>query len=216
MWYRRLVSWIRSLFGLSQPSQPPAPVIPPRPRTQTLPMTSPLRPPQSPLDEVTPPRPQIEFPMRREPPTTVPLARLTTNSQPISGLPATGEGLSALSAFWAERDAGVPTQPPAPPPPASQPASSPLSQPLDTDFEQFEPELPEPELPGPIYPAFDVDETAEEDDLTPGSMLYRRLMILRRLVRQGVYNEGFQPDALPEQYQRYGDADGGDTPFYGE
>lgn len=213
MWYRRLVSWIRSLFGA--PRLPaPAPFVPPRPRTPTLPLTAPLRPPQGPLDGVSSPLPPIGFPTRREPPTTVPLGRLTTNSQPVSGLPTTGDGLSALSAFWAERDGGVPSQPPTPP---SQ--SAPLLQPLDADLEQlepFEPELPEPELPGPIYPAFDTDEAGDEDDITPGSMAYRRLMILRRLVRQGVYNEGFQPDALPEQYRRYGDGDGSDTPFYGE
>ena len=216
MWYRRLVSWLRSLFGLSRTSASPS--TPSRPRTPTLPLTAPLRSPQSPLDGAATPRPPIELQPRREPPSTVPLARLTTNSQPVSGLSSTSDGLSALSAFWGERDAGVPSQPLAPPQPSlsSGPLSAPLSQPLDTNFEQFDEEMPEPELPGPVYPAFGADEAADEDDMTPGSMLYRRLMILRRLVRQGVYNEGFQPDALPEQYQRYGDLDGGDTPFYGE
>jgi hypothetical protein len=38
-------------------------------------------------------------------------------------------------------------------------------------------------------------------------------MILRRLVRQRVYNEGFPPNATPEQYKIYGGDDAFSNPY---
>lgn len=43
---------------------------------------------------------------------------------------------------------------------------------------------------------------------------YRRLMALKRLVRMGIYNEGFDPNRVPEQYLNSlgrGDDLGGDS-----
>ena len=199
MWYRHLVLWLRSLVGLSPA---PAPSVPPQPRTPTLPLTAPLRPPQIPFDGA--PLPPPEIPSRRDPPTTVPLARRAGSSQPLSGTPQTGDNLGSLHMLLPGRDGAVPSQPAQPPTPSR---SSPISQPLGAGFEQAESEWLEP-----IFEAGDADEV----DIVPGSPLYRRLMMLRRLVRQGVYNEGFQSGALPEQYQHYADADGSDNPFYGE
>ncbi|HEX9038125.1 MAG TPA: hypothetical protein VF808_14165 [Ktedonobacterales bacterium] len=209
MWYRRFISWLRSLFVVPEsPASYPAPAT----RTPTLPMTAPLREPVSNWDSAPPPK--IEFPARREPPTTVPLARLAKPSQPLTGLPASGDGLSAFQLLWADRDPAPPSQPPQapiqPPPLLPEPRPEPTDtgvpqagvEPLGIDFESVD--------------DFGGEDPGEDDDVVPGSMLYRRLMILRRLVRQGVYNEGFGPDDTPEQYQRHKDADDFGNPFYGE
>ena len=205
MWYQRLLSWLRSIFA---PARTPASYTqtpPSSARTPTLPLTTPLHDPQL-LDNLAPPT-AIEFPPRREPPTTVPLARIVHPSQPLAGSPPAGDSLGALQMRWTARDNTPPSQPIQPPPPI-QPASP--SQPLNTDLTSFNRVEPEPVDFG------EEDVNDLEEDIAPGSILYRRLMILRRLVRQGVYNEGFSPDATPEQYQRYADPDSFDTPFYGE
>ncbi len=208
MWYQRLVSWIRSLFTPSIPvnGQP----SPRHDATPTLPMTAPLRDPFRPLDQIAPPPllPTVDFPLRREPPTTVPLARLTHPSQPLTGMPASGDGMSSLHMLW---DAIEPSQP-------SQPSQS------------QRPSLPSQPLSASFVPDDTIwlESAAESDDLPPdgedneselvepGSELYRRLMVLRRLVRQRIYNEGFPADATPEQYQRYGGENDFDSPFDAE
>ena len=70
--------------------------------------------------------------------------------------------------------------------------------------------------PDPVAESADLERDSDDDELLaiePGSDLGRRLTILRRLVRQGIYNEGFPPEATPEQYQRYPGQDDFDTPF---
>jgi hypothetical protein len=207
MWYQRLLAWVRSIFAPSKaaatyPSNN-SPYSPTVARTPTLPLTAPLRDPRL-LDSMPPP---IEFPPRREPPTTAPLARIAHPSQPLQGIPPAADGLGARQALWSARDNPQPSQPIQPPP--IHPA--PPSQPLSIDFARMERVEPDPDEFGE-----NAGDDLSDDEITPGSMLYRRLMILRRLVRQGVYNEGFTPDATPDQYRRYADPDGFDTPFYGE
>ena len=70
--------------------------------------------------------------------------------------------------------------------------------------------------PEPAAERADAERDGEDDTapfIEPGSDLYRRLMILRRLVRQRIYNEGFPADATPEQYQRYAGQDDFENPF---
>ncbi len=90
MWYQRIISWFRSLFttsseGNGQSTSSDA-------GTPTLPLTAPLREPLGALDQdAPPPQPRVELPPRREPPTTVPLARLAQPSQPLTGMPASND-----------------------------------------------------------------------------------------------------------------------------
>jgi hypothetical protein len=198
MWYRRFVSWLRSLFILSpEVNAQPASLDADAP---TLPMTAPLREPLEAWDESVTRPPQIvelpEFPTHREPPTTVPLARLARPSEPLTGATGSGDGIGPAQRGWISREPPQPSQP---------------TQPL--------PEAPQPREPARMD-AGPAEISASEDGgyddvalIEPGSDLYRRLMILRRLVRQRVYNEGFAPSATPEQYLRYPGQDDLDNPF---
>lgn len=197
MWYRRLVSWIRSLFTTSTQvnAQPmPRSVIPPTLRT------APLREPFSALDQSAPQfPPAVEFPPRREPPITVPLARLARPSQPLTGIPASGDSIGPLHISWVSREPSQPSQP-------TQPLTG-LPLPGDAMWPELASENADTEWGG---------EDDEPLAIEPGSDLGRRLMILRRLVRQRVYNEGFPPDATPEQYQRFPGQDDLGAPFNAE
>ena len=203
MWYRRFVSWIRSLFTTSsQVNARPMPrsAIPP-----TLPRTAPLLKPFSALDQSAPQLPPAgEFPPRHEPPTTVPLARLARPSQPLSGIPASGDGIGIgpLHITWVSHE---PSQPPQP----SQPTQPLTGLPLPGDVM----------WPEAASESADTEWGGEDDEplaIDPGSDLGRRLIILRRLVRQRIYNEGFPPDAIPEQYQRFPGQDDLGFPFNAE
>jgi hypothetical protein len=198
MWYRRFVSWLRSLFIASpEVSAQPAPLDT---DTPTLPMTAPLYEPLSAWDEsVTLPPPMVElpeFPPHREPPTTVPLARLARPSEPLTGATGSGDGVGPAQRGWISREPPQLSQPTQPLPDAPQPR-----EPARMDAEQAE-------TSASAEGGYDGAAVIE-----PGSDLYRRLMILRRLVRQRVYNEGFAPGATPEQYQRYPGQDDLDNPF---
>ncbi len=196
MWYQRIVSWIRSLFTTSSvvnDQSASSYAGPP-----TLPLTAPLRGPVGALDQgAPPPPPRVEFPPHREPPTTVPLARLAQPSQPLTGMPASSDGLGPLHALWSSREPSHPSHP-------LQPQTgAPISG--DAAWPELAPE-----------PVNDLDQEGGDEEtppIEPGSDLYRRLMILRRLVRQRIYNEGFPADATPEQYQRYSGQDELDNPF---
>lgn len=195
MWYRRFVSWFRSLFTI--PSQVNAQPTPRDAGAPTLPTTAPLHGPVGSLDQSAPPLPAADLPPRHEPPTTVPLARLARPSQPLTGMPMNGDGIGSHYLLWSSREPSPPS-PPAPPlrPLTGSPRSS--------------------DAIGPEPGRADM-ERDDEDDLAsfiePGSDLYRRLMILRRLVRQRVYNEGFPAGATPEQYLRLTAQDDFDNPF---
>ena len=209
MWYRRFVSWLRSRFIASpEVSAQPAPLDTDAP---TLPMTAPLREPLEAWDESVSLPPQMvelpELPAHREPPTTVPLARLARPSEPLTGAAGSADGGGAAQRGWISREPPQPSQPSQPAQPSQSSQSSQPAQPL-------------PETPQPIEPTRLDAESADSDGghaeapvIEPGSDLYRRLMILRRLVRQRVYNEGFAPGATPEQYLRYPGQDDLDTPF---
>jgi hypothetical protein len=188
MWYRRFVSWLRSLFTTStqvngQPTAQSEDAL-------TPPMATPLREAFSARDQSAPqPPPIIERPPHREPPTTVPLARFALPSQPIKGVPPGGDsGGPRYVTSWG----GYEPSPPKPPSQPSQPPSDALRQEMRSD-----PSLED----GDRQP----DNGAGDDEalaIAPGSDLYRRLMILRQLVRHRVYNEGFPSTAIPEQYRR--------------
>jgi len=184
MWYRRFVSWLRSLFaGVSQEiDQPTSQSAEPFNLPMTSPLCEPLSEPLSPLDQSAPPPPTDELPPRHQPPTTVPLGRLVFPSQPLTEY-----------VTWGGREPPQPTQPTQPSQP-SRPGDAAWPAPESAAMEQS-----------------DHDDQALSNE--PGSDLYRRLMILRRLVRQHVYNEGFTPDETPEQYQRYPGLDDLDRPF---
>lgn len=191
MWYQRLISWLRSLFVTTTEAEPDPTLF--YSDAPTLPLTAPLRP-SAPFDDpAPPPHPAIiDFPPFREPPTTVPLARLTRPSEPLAGSSASGDS-AGRHLSWIGREAAPP----------SQPLIDPLqiTDPLWTDPVSETGDL-EPQL---------IDEQGL--NVQPGSELYRRLMILRRLVRQGIYNEGFARSDLPEQYRRYPGVDDLNTPF---
>lgn len=196
MWYRRFVSWLRSLFTpSSQVNAQPAPLDSNAP---TLPLTAPLMiEPFDALDEpATLPPPIVEFPAMREPPTTVPLARLARPSEPLTGAPASDDSVGPAHISWISRE----------PAPASQPLM---------DLRR----APDPIWSDPEAGDADAEQGSvggEEMAIEPGSELYRRLMILRRLVRQGVYDEGFASDETPEQYRRYPGMSDLENPFDAE
>ncbi|HEU0026771.1 MAG TPA: hypothetical protein VFQ25_06605 [Ktedonobacterales bacterium] len=203
MWYRRFVSWLRSLFTPSTEVNPqPAPLDS---DTPTLPMTAPLREPLGAWDEGMTLPPQMieapEFPTHREPPTTVPLARLAGPSEPLTGASGSSDGVGPAQRGWISREPSQPSQPTQPLPEAPQPRD-PARLDVDAEFA---------DTSAGIDGGYD-----EAPVIEPGSDLYRRLMILRRLVRQRVYNEGFAPSATPEQYLRYPGQDDLDNPFSGQ
>ena len=63
-----------------------------------------------------------------------------------------------------------------------------------------------PQQPAVAFTAFGGHDAGETD-----VQAQRRLMSLKYLVRIGLYNEGFAPGALPEQYQRSVDDEGEDV-----
>jgi hypothetical protein len=197
MWYHRFVSWVRSLFTeSSQVNDEPAPFDS---DTPTLPMTAPLRGPFGVRDERASLPPIVEFPALREPPTTVPLARIARPSEPLTGMPPNGEISGPSHISWLNREPAPPSQP---------------SQPLIDSRRMMDPLWAVPEAEDTSEERSDVED--ETLAIEPGSELYRRLMILRRLVRQGIYSEGFARDQTPEQYRRYPGMDASDTPFDAE
>jgi hypothetical protein len=151
--------------------------------------------------------PRYEFPPFREPPTTVPLGRFARPSEPINGYPGIDNTSKPLHALWNERESAPPSQPLRPPSP-----SLPLS------------ESPQPEEPtwmeAATEPNFFARDASDDGDaplaIEPGSDFYRRLMLLKRLVRQRVYNEGFAPNETPEQYHIRYSSDEDDGSRYGE
>lgn len=97
----------------------------------------------------------------------------------------------------------VPTQPqpgraPSIRPAAEQPAPEPpRKNPAEPAARREEPALP----PLPAEPAPVSDASLPIDvSSASGQHMHRRLMALKRLVRLGIYNEGFEPNRVPEQY----------------
>ncbi len=96
--------------------------------------------------------------------------------------------------------------------PAAQPRQSVPSQPvpvypaadaLPPDTTPVRAQPPQPAPPSrPLQPAALTPAPLDPQDETgtPDQALYRRLMSLKRLVRLGIYGEGFDPRNTPEQY----------------
>lgn len=73
-------------------------------------------------------------------------------------------------------------------PPDAAPARSPTTQPAPPS---------QPAQPIRLTPA---SLDAQNESGVPDQALYRRLMSLKRLVRLGIYGEGFDGNNVPEQY----------------
>ena len=97
----------------------------------------------------------------------------------------------------------VPTQPqpgraPSIRPAAEQPAPEPpRKNPAEPAARREEPALPT--LPAEPEQVSDASLPADASSAY-GQHMHRRLMALKRLVRLGIYNEGFDPNRVPEQY----------------
>lgn len=202
MWFQRIIGWFKALFEAPTLEDPAdggeADVL------LYEPLTPPLRPeitrrqllyPRDPLRTfgLGPTEDAFSFePPRYEPPTTMPLIRLTPpdlrHEAPTQPLP-------------------VASEPPTPPVAGreSTPTSPLASEPLAASLQRLS-DLPD--FADPVDAPESIEQLDDVDDMT------RRLLFLRRLVRQRVYNEGFPPDQTPEQYRRSigqrADSDGGE------
>lgn len=95
--------------------------------------------------------------------------------------------------------AGTPTHPIIPPAPTPAPTPTPTQEPRPGRPWVF-PAHPMPPQPHPRpQPAPSASDGASDGD---EAQARRRLISLKYLVRIGLYNEGFAPSAVPEQYQR--------------
>lgn len=86
----------------------------------------------------------------------------------------------------------------------TQPAASPMSGEPPTPRPAPAPVISAPAEAPRIIPAIHM-ANGQNDDLSDLGQLdaeTRRLMLLRHLVRQRVFNEGFTGDAIPKQYHR--------------
>jgi hypothetical protein len=115
---------------------------------------------------------------------------------------ATTEQIHGKPAPRREMRPGVPTRPIVPPtaPRSQQPS------PVRPRQLPAHPALPAPtpapaSTPAPIPPAVPQPAAANTPD-DDAAQTRRQLLSLRYLVRLGLYNEGFAPDEVPEQYHR--------------
>ncbi len=190
MWFQRIIAWFKALFAaptLDDPADRGEPDV-----LLYEPLTPPMRPeitrrqllyPRDPLRTfgLGPTADAFTFePPRYEAPTTMPLIRITPPEQryeaPTQPLP-------------------VASEPPAPPVAGrdSTPTSPLASEPLAASLQRLS-DLPD--FADPVDAPESFEQLDNLDDMT------RRLLFLRRLVRQRVYNEGFPPEQTPEQYRR--------------
>ncbi|HEY7849817.1 MAG TPA: hypothetical protein VIC27_07105 [Ktedonobacterales bacterium] len=189
MWFQRLISWFRALFSALDdasvahaPSEADDARVTGAMRPDALaPMIEPeftrrqLLYPRDPLKTFGLGAAQDTFPLDPPPyesPKTIPLIRLSPQVDLRFDEPSQALHISS--------------EPPAPltsREPAQPAASEPLSASLQRLSEQAD-------------SLDNFDQLDDLDDLT------RRLLFLRRLVRQRVYNEGFTADDTPAQYRR--------------
>ncbi len=192
MWFRRIIAWVRALFSApsllddaaSEPEASPYDVMPPSEPEFTRRELFYPRDPLKTLGLGPTHGPFTLEPPLYQSPNTIPLIRLSSQMDLRQDEPT--QPLHVAS----EPPAQAPSQPSREP---SQPAAS---EPLSASLQRLQ------ELPDSLD-AF--DQLDDLDDLT------RRLLFLRRLVRQRVYNEGFAMDQTPEQYRHslgLGDASG--------
>ncbi len=185
MWFRRVISWFRALFSaLNDVSdaqyvddarpEPPAPMIEHEfTRRQLLYPHDPLKTLGLGPTQSAYPLDSLDPPLY-ESPKTIPLIRLSPQVDLRFDEP-THEPSEALH---------VTSEPPTPL--TSREPAQPASEPLSASLKRLS------DLPDSLDT---FDQMGDLDDMT------RRLLFLRRLVRQRVYNEGFSLDETPEQYR---------------
>lgn len=190
MWFQRIIAWFMALFAaptLDDPADGGEPDV-----LLYEPLTPPMRPeitrrqllyPRDPLRTfgLGPTGDAFTFePPHYEAPTTMPLIRITP---PELRYEAPTQPLSVAS------------EPPAPPVAGrdSTPTSPQASEPLAASLQRL---ADMPDFADPVDAPESFEQLDDLDDMT------RRLLFLRRLVRQRVYNEGFPPEHTPEQYRR--------------
>lgn len=112
--------------------------------------------------------------------------------------------LAKLDQQWSPHTAGSARQPVPTPPPGGR------ATPIRPASEQPPAEAARPQHIEPVTQPLPPRAPSRPDQRLPvptGStdlsdqILYRRLMGLKRLVRLGIYNEGFAPTSVPEQYR---------------
>lgn len=190
MWFQRIMTWFKALFAAPILGDPAdggeADII------LYEPLTPPLRPEITRRQLLYPRDPMRTFglgptenaftfePPHYEAPTTMPLIRITPPDlryeAPTQPLP-------------------VASEPPAPPAAGrdSTPTSPLASEPLAASLQRL---YDLPDFADPVDAPESFEQLDDVDDMT------RRLLFLRRLVRQRVYNEGFPLEQTPEQYRR--------------
>lgn len=189
MLFQRIIAWFRALFSapLLETTDDasvdallsPLPTIEPEiTRRQFLYSHDPLRDPMNAFDVDGE---QSDFtlePPLYESPKTIPLLRIPLPldlrlDQPTQPLPVASE--------------------PAPPAQGREPAQSVGSEPLSASLQRL---ADLPDSADPFDASGSLDALSDLDDMT------RRMIFLRRLVRQRVYNEGFSVEQTPDQYRR--------------
>lgn len=188
MWFQRVISWFRALFSaLDETSDATEASATDATQYDALaPMSEPeftrrqLLYPRDPLKTFglgpTPDTLPLDAPLY-ESPKTIPLFRLSPQVDLRFDEPSQPLHVSNVS--------NVTGEPPAPL--ASREPTQPASEPLSASLQRLS-ELPDASLES-------LDQMDALDDMT------RRLLFLRRLVRQRVYNEGFAMRDTPAQYR---------------
>lgn len=180
MWFQRVISWFRALFSaLGDADEAPADGV-----TRLDPL-APMSEPEFTRRQLLYPRDSLKsfglgaaqdtlplMPTSYESPKTIPLIRLSPQVDLRYESPPT---------------APLPTPPATTAPLMSREPTQPASEPLSASLQRLS------DLPDSLDT---FDQIGDLDDMT------RRLLFLRRLVRQRVYNEGFAMDTTPEQYRR--------------
>lgn len=193
MWFRRFIAWVRARFSASLIDDAGDLT-----ETRDLPFAGVMPPyePEFTRRQLFYPRDQLRAfglgptydaftlePTSYESPKTIPLRRLSPqmewlDEQPTQTLPTLDEPPIPMPA---------PTTIPASSrEPAREPSQPVVSEPLSASLQRFS-DLPD--TPDIFDMMDDLDETT------------RRLLFLRRLVRQHVYNEGFGFGQTPQQYR---------------
>ncbi len=183
MWFHRIIAWVKALFSaptLDDAADQDGPDV----RQSSFDAYAPTFEPEFTRRQLLYPRdqfrtfglsaPQDTYPLDPplyESPTTIPLIRLSPQVDLRFDEPT--QPLHVISEPSAPLASREPTQP-AP------------SEPLSANLKRLS------ELPDALESFEHMDEL---DDLT------RRLIFLRRLVRQRVYNEGFAVEETPQQYR---------------
>lgn len=198
MWFRRFIAWLRARFS--------APALDDATDTTTVRTygfdgaISPIDPeftrrqffyPRDPLKTfgLGPTHDAFTLePTSYESPTTIPLRRVAPPVNRLDEQPT----LPLLPPLPSMDETPIPT-------PASTTVPAPGREPVR---EPSQPVASEP-LPASLQRLSDLPDSTDifdlMDDLDDGT---RRLLFLRRLVRQRVYNEGFALDQTPRQYRR--------------